>query len=83
MKQLFNKTKNKIELATIGAKNWMTNKKNALKADRGDATVLVVIAFVLLSLILLIVFKDAVFEPIKKGCQQLGSQMDEILNITN
>lgn len=83
MTKLFNATKNKMDFAVINARNWMTKRKSNLSKDRGDATVLVVIAFVLLSLILLIVFKDEVFEPIKKACQDMGARMDEILNVEN
>ena len=78
MKNLINSTKNKIALTALRMQDKM--KSRVLSKDRGDATVLVVLAFVLLAFLLIMLFKEQIFEPIKEACQNLGAQMDDLFN---
>lgn len=84
MKKIFSKTRENIEIAMLKTKmNAMDAfSKNTLSKDNGDATIIVVIAIILLALLLVAIFKDTIFEKIKKAMENLGGQMDSIFNLT-
>ncbi len=81
MKEKISKVTNRLTMTAMGIQNRFNKMKGELsKKDAGDATIVVVIALVFLALIIVVVFKDEVFEPIKGALSTLGDKMDSVFN---
>lgn len=77
MKNLFNKAKNKI--VTAGCR--LALKKQAFLAkDHGDATLIVVIAMIVLTIALLVIFKDSIFAAIKTAISNANTNLNGVFN---
>ena len=70
----------KLQMKAMGLK--MNNPvKQLLKKDKGDATLIVTIALIVFVLILVVLFKDTIFERIKEAISSLGADMDNVFNL--